>query len=221
MRVASSWPWLWLVGGAAVVVPLVGIASIPFWAPTLAAAACPSCYGMQRIAERLFVDAGMPEDRRRELQISISTAESMVVAFFGSLSPRRTILACGDDACEDRLRGRLEGSARVRAFTYAGPFSVIRLSPRGQSATIVAHELSHAQVHARTGFLNHMRGSFPAWFDEGLAVLISEDRRYFRPGQSAAERCLPTPDGDPPRLRCRGTQRSAQRHGSTPKPHAT
>jgi hypothetical protein len=154
---------------------------------------------MRRIGDNLLVDAAMPEDRRRALQTTISAAESKVVAFFGALSPRHIIVACGDEDCEERLRGRLEGTARVRAFAYdAGGYSVVRLSPRGQSETIVAHELSHVQVHAGIGFINHMRGEFPAWFDEGLAVVISEDRRYFKPGQTAADRCLPTPDAELP-----------------------
>jgi len=70
MRVAS---WLWLVPGSVALVPLVGLASIPLWAPTLAAAACARCYRMQRIAEDL-----------RELQTSISAAEATIVAFFGA-----------------------------------------------------------------------------------------------------------------------------------------
>ena len=81
MRVAS---WLWLLPGIVALVPLVGLASIPLWAPTIAAAACARCYRMQRIAEGLFVDAGMPEQERRELQTSISAAEATIVAFFGA-----------------------------------------------------------------------------------------------------------------------------------------
>src|SRR5258706_5973410 len=199
MRVARHWRWVGLVAGTVVAVPLVAAASTPVWAPTIAAAMCPSCYGMQPIGESLFVDAAMPEDRRRALQTTIAAAEAKVAAFFGPLTHRRIILACGEEGCEDRLRGWLEGSARVRGFTYnAGWLGIVRLSPRGQSEIIVAHELSHVQVHAIIGAINQMRGIFPAWFDEGLAVVISEDRRYFKPGRTAAERCLPTPDGKLP-----------------------
>ncbi len=196
MRVAS---WLLLGAGTIIVLPpLVAVASIPLWAPTIAAAACPSCYGMQRIAEDLYVDAGMPEQKRRELQASILAAEAKIIAFFGALSPRRIILACGDENCETRLRGRLE-APRVRGFAYnIERLSVVRLAPRGQNETIIVHELTHVQVHEKIGVIDQLLGNFPVWFDEGLAVLISDDRRYFNPGETAAERCLPTPDAELP-----------------------
>ena len=75
---------------------------------------------------------------------------------------------------------------------------MLRFSPRGLNATIVVHELTHVEVHERIGFLNHMRGVFPAWFDEGLAVVISEDLTYLKPGGTAVEKCKSTPAGDLP-----------------------
>jgi len=53
-------------------------------------------------------------------------------------------------------------------------------------------------MQERIGFLNHMRGLFRAWFDEGLAVLVAGDSRYFNSGRSAAERCYGTPDFELP-----------------------
>jgi hypothetical protein len=192
---ASYWNWLWLVPSTGLTLLLIGIVGVLLCVPTIAAAACPSCYGMVRIGDNVFVDAAMGEQRRRELQVSLSTAESKVTAFFGSLSRRRIILACADEDCERRLASWVEGSAKVRAFAYrVGRLSVIRLSPRGQSHTIIAHELSHVQVREKIGPVTQLLGVFPAWFDEGLAVLVSEDDRYFNAGESAAERCLPTPD---------------------------
>jgi hypothetical protein len=199
MRVASPWRWFSLATSIGVVAALLATASIIFAAPTVAAVACPSCYGMQRLGENLFVNAAMPENMRRDLQTTMSAAEMPVAAFFGSVSARRVILACGDEECETRLKGRLEGTARVRAFAYdVGGYPVLRFSPRGLSTTIIAHELTHVEVHERIGFLRHMRGIFPAWFDEGLAVVVSDDRRYVRPGKIAAERCLPTPVAELP-----------------------
>ena len=199
MRASRSWPWLSVVIWIGAVPALLGAASLPLVAPTVAAAACPGCYGMQLLGENLFVNETMPEDARRNLQKMMSDAEMPVVAFFGSVSPRRVILACGDESCETRLKSRLEGTARVRAFAYdAGGYAVVRFSPRGLNRMIITHELTHVEVHQRIGFLNHMRVVFPAWFDEGLAVILSDDRRYLKPGKTADERCLPTPDGELP-----------------------
>ena len=89
----ASRPRLWFrvlvrIGAAAA---LLGAVSVPLVAPSIAAAACPSCYGMQSLGENLFVNETMPEGDRRNLQKMMSDAEMPVIAFFGSVSPRRII----------------------------------------------------------------------------------------------------------------------------------
>jgi hypothetical protein len=70
---------------------------------------------------------------------------------------------------------------------------------------IAVHELTHVEFHHRMG----IRSAFiPAWFDEGLAVYVSGDRRYLAP-ESKGERCLadpsrPLPDSKPGWLRAAG-----------------
>lgn len=180
--------WTLRIAITTAVVGLVLSAAAANWAPALAALACPRCYGLEHAAARIYVDAEMPAEQRRALVSSIASAESVVSAFYGKLERRPYILACGQEACDRRLGGR-----GARATTHSTwRLSVLVLSPRGQDRTIVAHELSHVQVHATIGVLNQMRGTLPAWFDEGLAVIVSEDDRYVRAGKSAADRCLQT-----------------------------
>lgn len=45
------------------------------------------------------------------------------------------------------------------------------LSPRALSSTWIAHEWSHVEIFARLGGPRDV----PAWFDEGLAVVLSEE----------------------------------------------
>lgn len=42
--------------------------------------------------------------------------------------------------------------------------------------TILSHELTHAELHYRVG-VSRSAHSIPHWFDEGLAVLVSQDPR--------------------------------------------
>src|SRR5262249_57126857 len=63
-RIAGLWRWARRVTGACTAVVLAGIASTPLWAPTIAAAACPGCYGMHQIAGDLFVDDSIPQNPR-------------------------------------------------------------------------------------------------------------------------------------------------------------
>ncbi len=173
----------------AIAIAVVGlVAAVATTWPALAAVVCPSCYGFDRLNDRLLVDAEMPADQRQALLSSIDQAQVSVAAFFGSLDRRPTILACATDHCDKRIGGR-----GARAITYSFPGgSVLRLSPRGLDRTIVAHEFTHVQVHAKVGVLNQMQGAVPAWFDEGLAVLVSDDARYLNPGASAVVRCMRT-----------------------------
>src|SRR5262249_50832958 len=48
--------------------------------------------------------------------------------------------------------------------------------------------LSHSDLRRRRGRIGHLMGAVPAWFDEGVAVVVSDDRRYLAPPE-AADRC--------------------------------
>ncbi len=162
--------------------------------PAMAAYACPRCYGLVPVSPGLYVEAAMPLADRTALRATIAGAEAQVAAFYGSFDRRPTVLACATEACDRRLGGR-----GARATTFGTWF--IRLSPRGLDATIVAHEFSHVEFHARVGELRLISGAVPAWFDEGLAVIVSRDTRYLAfdaAGGSSVGRCVAEPRGDLP-----------------------
>lgn len=170
------------------------VLTIAITMPALAAAACPACYGFERLAANVFVDSEMTGPQREELQRSVAGAETSIRSFFATLERKPRILACASERCDKALGGK-----GARAVTYSSVgFSVLRLSPRGLDSTIVTHEFAHVQVHAKIGVRHQMSGTVPAWFDEGLAVLISEDSRYLKSGSSASERCMGIPMGNLP-----------------------
>jgi hypothetical protein len=51
-------------------------------------------------------------------------------------------------------------------------------SPRGADVVIAVHELAHAELHRRIGVVTTLSRSVPRGFDEGLAVVVSDDPRY-------------------------------------------
>lgn len=173
----------------AAVAIVAGCGILPSWfvltTPALAAAICPSCYGFTRLEDGIFVESNMPAEKRNLLFSSVTSAKEDVVKYFGKLSRHPTIVACATETCDKRVGGR---GARASTYSFPGG-SVLRLSPRGLDRTIVTHEWVHVEVHARIGVLHQIRGAVPAWFDEGLAVIISKDERYLKSGASAAERC--------------------------------
>jgi hypothetical protein len=154
--------------------------------PALAAALCPSCYRLERETPNLIVEAGMPAAMRRQLESDIALAETTVRSFYGTFEKQPLLIACATDACDLRLGGR--GS---RAATMSTPLTtVIRLAPSGLNPTILAHEFSHVELLRRLGTWALIKGILPAWVDEGVAVIVSNDDRFLRPGFKAADRCL-------------------------------
>ncbi|MFD2175353.1 hypothetical protein [Rhodobacter lacus] len=166
----------------------LGVVALFVFFPVLRGAACPGCYGLEPVSTTLFVEAGMPDHARGALATEIAAARGRIAQVFGPARAHLRILACASAACDRRLGGR--GAAAV---TYSlGAVSVVRLAPRGLTPTVLTHELTHTETHARLGIWGQVSNRMPIWMDEGIAVLVSDDPRYLRPG-TGPERCLKPP----------------------------
>ncbi len=175
----------------AIAIAIAGLlfCSVPFVQPAIAAYACPGCYGMTQLSARIYVEQGMSASDHAKIRDIVGCASRRVERFYGSFDRRPILLICATKACDRRTGGR-----GARAETYGSVF--IRVSPRGINETILAHEFSHVEMHARFGPWRILQGALPAWLDEGVAVVVSEDERYLAPGATAAARCRAEPDGD-------------------------
>ncbi|MDA8870594.1 hypothetical protein N9H93_04325 [Rhizobiaceae bacterium] len=184
---------------AFIVILMVAGSGVAFTAsyPAVAAATCPGCYGFEKIDERLYVGQEMTPKARGDLQRDIAAARKSIASVLRSAEARPFIFACSTNACDHRIGGR--GDQGARAQVQSTPwFSVVRFGPRGMNETILTHELAHVAMHDVVGALAVMDGRFPAWLNEGMAVIVSNDERYIRPGTTAEERCLIEPDGPLP-----------------------
>ncbi|WP_063780944.1 hypothetical protein [Nonomuraea sp. SBT364] len=151
----------------------VALTAIAF--PSVAATTCPGCYGLERLRPGLYAELGLAPAERRHVAEVVDQANQRVRAFFGGRVSSPDVLVCLSDDCYRRIGGGRERGIAVLNRS-------VMLSPRGVDPVIASHELTHVELHARLD-----GADVPQWFDEGLAVLVSDDPRYLAP---AGDRCL-------------------------------
>ncbi len=162
---------------------LAVLAGVALAYPAAAAVACPSCFGFEPATAQTYVAS---QSATHEVSGLVTAAEERVRAFYGMRESNPRIFVCGSDICYRRVGG---GGSRGMALLDQALF----VSPRGTNTVIISHELSHIELHHRLGLERTLRRDVPQWFDEGLAVNISDDPRYLAPvGKS--DRCLVASD---------------------------
>src|SRR5450631_1911657 len=130
----------------------------------------PTYFGFTKINDDVYADNEMPEVLRQVFLETLGLSKNRVSTFFGELEGVPKVFACSTETCFKSCGGTTE-----KGKAYGS--SLLLLSPRGLNVVIASHELTHIELHKRVGTLRSWR-SIPSWFDEGLAVLISEDTRY-------------------------------------------
>lgn len=161
--------------------------------PTAAAVACPSCLGFKKASGQVYVEEGMTPQQQAAALETIAIARERLRQFYGATESNPEIFVCGYDNCYRKIGG---GKSRGMAVLNLALF----LSPEGVTVTIASHEMSHIELHIRIGLIKTFRRDVPQWFDEGVAVLVSDDDRYLKP-VSSPDRCLVEPDGALPTTR--------------------
>ncbi len=130
----------------------------------------PTWFGFSAISNGVYVDNQMSPGQRQEFLNTLSVAKERVSTFFGAIEGSPRVFACSSEKCYIEHGG---GAEKGRAYGE----SMLLLSPRGLNTVIESHELTHIELHHRVGAFRSWR-SIPSWFDEGLAVLVSDDPRY-------------------------------------------
>jgi hypothetical protein len=129
----------------------------------------PSWSGMEAVADDVWAEKQASAEQRARYLSFRETGRSQAALVLGALQTSPTHVFCETAACFDRL-----GGGRPRAKTF-GSFRAL-YSPNGLSAHYVAHESWHAEFNSRAGWSASRK--VPAWFDEGVAVWLSEDPDY-------------------------------------------
>ena len=134
---------------------------------------CPGCYGLVRLGDNLYVDGAMTRAQRVRATRALAAGRARIKAFYGELMANPVVVVCRTRKC-----AAIFGSKGAKGITYG--WQAILLSQSRILETIAAHEYAHAELHWRMGLMGWARGTVPAWFDEGLAVVLSQDPRFRR-----------------------------------------
>ncbi|MDE2094991.1 MAG: hypothetical protein KGL99_05210 [Burkholderiales bacterium] len=149
----------------------------------------PKASGMDEVDPQLYVEPAMSAQQRHEVQRQINAGRAVVEAFYGEITTKPYFVACLTAECDDRF-----GSYGQRAAAYGD--LAIRLSAKGLSAPVIAHEWSHAELYHRAGGWWYAR-KIPRWFDEGVAVVVANEPRHSEANWREIERHgLPIPKID-------------------------
>lgn len=124
----------------------------------------PERFGLVQVTPRIYVEAGADVETQARLREAMVQAESAIRGAYGGVVSRPIVNACISERCYEAFGGR--GSV---AKVYGDN---ILLSPRGLSWQFLAHEWSHAEIRNRLTLRAWWQ--MPRWFDEGLAVAVSE-----------------------------------------------
>lgn len=157
---------------------------------------CPYCFGFERVQDNIYVESGTPTDAAQSLMTSVQISRAKIAEFFTSRESDPAIFFCITETCYRRAEGR-DGDTLGISFSGA-----VVISPHRLDGVVLTHELTHAEYLQRLGSHSQL---VPIWFAEGLAVYVSDDRRYLAPANSG-DRCLTDPAGELPETQTRWLQ---------------
>lgn len=124
----------------------------------------PENFELTPIEHNVYIEAGADEKAKSALRDAMAKAENAIRAAYGGVNSRPIVHACITENCYESFGGK-----KSRAKVYG---DYILLSPRGFNWHFLAHEWSHAEIRSRLKLSAWWH--VPQWFDEGLAVTISE-----------------------------------------------
>jgi hypothetical protein len=156
--------------------------------PAMGMYLCPSCYGFETVRPHLYADRTMGAGAITTFEANLADGRARAADFYDSMRTDPDVFVCGSEACDTRMGFR---GAKARAYGS----SFVLAYAQGHGVEFLAHELSHIELHRRIGLWRGLGGAIPAWFDEGLAAVISRDSRYVAVRPDGEPACLAEPDG--------------------------
>lgn len=126
----------------------------------------PTLFGVSKVEAGLYID---DPQHAQKAQTLLSEARRTSAAFFGPQIGNPWFIICTTPDCDARF------GVKTRGLAY-GRYMVL-ISSRGFFQTIITHEQTHLDLHRYLTLSDLFDPTFPIWFNEGLASLLSQDQR--------------------------------------------
>ncbi|SEH74457.1 hypothetical protein SAMN02910265_02439 [Ruminococcus flavefaciens] len=125
----------------------------------------------EKVADNIYVNKNYSGNIKEAIQLTEEALERDR-AFFGELQCTDTtiIIFCDDDKLLSKLDGDHDTKTSYTKKNY------ISVSDEYLNIDIIAHELTHAELHTRLNV--KALKSIPTWFDEGLATQNDYREQY-------------------------------------------
>lgn len=124
------------------------------------------------ISDGLYVSALIEEYEYGRIEASILDARTRIEETFGKLTSSPKMIITQNSAEADSLGSNATAHSHLSAFGQCLVFG-----PEGRNVDVFAHELVHAEVHSRIGWLTQLI-SIPVWFNEGIALIVDYRAPY-------------------------------------------
>lgn len=124
------------------------------------------------ISPNVFASHAFNRDQKDKLLAVIELGKSRVNQTFGNMIANPKVVIAANDTEAADFGANPFGKALLTPLGQC-----LILGPKGQNIDVIAHEYTHAEVHHRVGWLNHLL-NVPIWFNEGVALLVDFREPY-------------------------------------------
>lgn len=133
---------------------------------------------LHALSDGSLTDSESAADQQRYVQLT-RDARARIEGTFGAAESKPILVFFNHPNGFGPFRLNAHGSTQ-----FIGSRACIMVGPKGQSVDVVAHELMHAEIHHRVGYLKRFL-QLPTWFDEGVAMQVDHRPRYTLSPQDA------------------------------------
>ena len=153
----------------------LGLATLAYAVPGATACALIESAGLESLPDRVLVEPGSSAPEWDRLLDLISKARARIENTFGAPRAKPIVVFFQDTQFFWPLKLNAYGST-----SFIGSRACVMVGPKGQNLDVVAHELMHAELFERVGYVRRFT-EIPVWFDEGIAMQVDFRPRYELP----------------------------------------